>query len=183
MSGLRRNDARLPASSAPPDRQAGSPEDFRELLRTSGITPGKPLHAILTTIHEASETALATVTDKARGLTPAAEKELVKRLVEVAADAMEREASAVVKRLDWRNLVLAVLIGAGLAGGGYWLGQRSRGDTVQAASFLGVLAENNSVRELEAHCRAHAYQQGGGVACQLPPLWLRHLTRETVNGR
>lgn len=149
------------------------PAEFEDLLREANITPTKPLHRILTTVHEATETALATVTDKARGLTPEAEKELVNRLVTVAADTMEREGAAVVRRLDWRNLTLAVLVSLGFAGGGYWLGQRSHDDGVQAASFLGVLAENNSIRELEAHCRAHAYSEKNGVACELGPVWVR----------
>jgi hypothetical protein len=163
-----------PPPPAPPGHEPPrTAEDFRFLLLSAGITEQKPLFQILVTVHEAAETALATVTDRARGLTPEAERDLVKRLVEVAADTMEREGERVVRRLHWRNLALAVLIGAGLAWSGFWLGQQSHDDTVQAVSFLGLLTENNSIRELEAHCRANAYQQGDGVACQLPPVWVR----------
>jgi hypothetical protein len=44
---------------------------------------------VLTTIHEASEAALATVTERSRGLTSEGERDLVQRVAERAGYAVE----------------------------------------------------------------------------------------------
>lgn len=150
-----------------------SPQDFRALLAASGITEGKPLYSVLLTIHEASETALATVTDKARGITSEGEAQLIARVVTAAGDATEREAARLVRRLNLRNLALLVSLGLALIGGGFYAGTRFAVAEAEGAAFMATVAALNSDADLLKACKASAYRQGGGVACVLPPVWVQ----------
>ena len=58
---------------------------FREQLRAAGITPTKPLHAVLTTAFDTALAAQESVKGGARGLTPEGERELIRRVTDAAA--------------------------------------------------------------------------------------------------
>jgi hypothetical protein len=148
----------------------GQSASLRALLAASGIVEGKPLYAVLTTIHEASETALATVTDKARGLTSEGERELIQRVVTAAGDATEREAARIVRRLSLIHMAMLVTVGLALGGGGFYAGSRFAVGAANGASFMANVAALNADSSLEVACRKSAYKQGDGVACVLPPV-------------
>jgi hypothetical protein len=156
-------------------------EGFLARLTAAGITPDKPLHGVLLTVHEAAETALATVTDKARGLTPEGEAALIARVSREAADAAEGRVERLVRRLDARSAGLAALSGLLLLGAGYgigrWDGARVGAAALESAAFLAQLAEMNDVRALREHCRRTGYAQARGTACQLPPVWIARQER------
>jgi hypothetical protein len=76
-----------------------SPADrFREQLRAAGITPEKPLHAVLVTTFETALAAQQAVGSGARGLTPEGERELIRRVTDAAAESTEREVERIVRR-------------------------------------------------------------------------------------
>ncbi len=173
MPRMRKDGGRVSAQNPPGDGTAGVSQDFRTLLAASGITETKPLFAVLWTIHEAVETALATATDQARGITAEGERELIQRVVTVAGDATEREAARLVRRLDLRNVALLVTLSVALCGGGFYAGKQFAVGAANGASFMANIAALNSDADLVRACKASAYQQGDGVACMLPPVWVR----------
>src|SRR4051812_44959692 len=99
---------------------------YRETLRKAGITPEKPLHAVLVTTFQTALAAQESVKGGARGLTPEGERELIRRVTDAAAEGTEREAERIVRRFDLGLAVkvaiaLAVFALAGAAGGD-WVG-------------------------------------------------------------
>lgn len=158
-----------------------TPQEFRAVLAKAGITENKPLFPILVTIHEAAETALATVTDKARGLTPEGERALIDKVGGEVATVAEREVERLVGRADLRRALQfaaagLVLLSAGY-GAGRWDGQRQGAAALEGAAFLAQLAEMNDVRALRVHCQRTGYAQARGTACQLPPVWIARQER------
>ena len=158
-----------------------TPEAFKAALAKAGITPDKPLFAVLSATYEAAETARDTVTDKARGLTPEGEAALIVRVSREAADAAEGRVERMVRRFDVRSAGLAALSGLLLLGAGYgigrWDGARVGAAALESAAFLAQLAEMNDVRALREHCRRTGYAQARGTACQLPPVWVARQER------
>jgi hypothetical protein len=154
-----------------------TPEEFKAALAKSGITPDKPLFAILYATYEAAETARDTVTDRARGLTPEGESALIERMSREAADATEAKVERPTRRVTLRSMGLFALAGLCLAGIGYgvgrWDGMRQGAHALEGAAFLATVAEMNDLRALRQHCQQHSYQQANGTACNLPPVWIR----------
>ena len=173
MPEMRKDAGRMSAQGPAGDGPERVSRDFRALLTASGITETKPLFAVLWTIHEAAETALATATDQARGITADGERELIQRVVTAASDATEREAARLVRRLHLRNLALLVTLGVALCGGGFYAGTRFAVAEAEGAAFMATVAALNSDADLLKACKASAYRQGGGVACVLPPVWVQ----------
>jgi hypothetical protein len=140
---------------------------FREQLRAAGITPTKPLHAVLTTAFDTALAAQESVKGGARGLTPEGERELIRRVTDAAAESTEREAERIVRRFD---LGLAVKVALALAffalaggAGGYWLGMKEVQVTERriAAAFAdgpstakrwAELMDNNDLNAALARC-------------------------------
>jgi len=160
---------------------------YRETLRRAGITPDKPLHAVLVTTFETALTAQESVKGGARGLTPEGERELIRRVTDAAAESTEREAERIVSRFDLGLAVkvaiaLAVFALAGAAGG-YWLGMKEVQVTERriAAAFAdgtgtakrwAELMENNDLNAALSRCTGNQITViAGRRACSVP-LWL-----------
>ncbi|WP_132294145.1 hypothetical protein [Roseicella aquatilis] len=152
------------------------PEGFAARLTAAGIPPDKPLHGVLLTVHEAAETALATVTDKARGLTPQGEAELIARVSREAADAAESRVDRMVRGFSLRTALLAAFGGLVLLGAGYavgrWDGVRVGAQGIEGSVFMAQIASLNDARALAQRCRETQRQAQGGTACDLPPVWV-----------
>jgi hypothetical protein len=105
-----------------------------------GITSDKPLFAVLFTTYEASEADHATVTDRARGLTPEGEVALIKRMSCETADATDAKADRLVRGFDLCTALLAKGFGMVLPSGGHWWRHRQSGITSAhiRSSFLVV---------------------------------------------
>ena len=160
---------------------------YRETLRKAGITPEKPLHAVLVTTFETAFAAQESVKGGARGLTPEGERELIRRVTDAAAESTEREAERIVRRLDLGLAVKAAVVLAcfALAGGagGYWLGMREVQVTERriAAAFTdgtgtakrwAELMENNDLDAALSRCTGNQVTViAGRRACSVP-LWL-----------
>jgi hypothetical protein len=158
---------------------------YRETLRRAGITPDKPLHAVLVTTFETALTAQESVKDAARGLTPEGERELIRRVTDAAAASTEREAERIVRRFDLGLAVkvaiaLAVFALAGAAGG-YWLGMKEVQVTerrITAAFADGTakrwaeLMENNDLNAALARCSGNQVIVTAGRRACAVPLWL-----------
>jgi hypothetical protein len=162
-------------------------DHYRETLRRAGITPDKPLHAVLVTMFETALTARESVQGGARGLTPEGERELIRRVTEAAAGSTEREVERIVHRFD---LALAVKVATALAcfalggaAGGYWLGMKEVQVTERrlAAAFANGtgtakrwadLMENNDLNAALTLCTGNRITiTSGRRACSVP-LWL-----------
>lgn len=92
-----------------------------------GITSDKPLFAVLFITYEAAETVHATVTDRARGLTPEGEVALIERVSRETADATDAKADRLVRGFDLCTALLAKGFGMVLPGGGHWWRHRQSG--------------------------------------------------------
>jgi len=160
---------------------------YRETLRRAGITPDKPLHAVLITTFETALTAQEAVKDGARGLTPEGERELIRRVTDAAAESTERRAERIVSRL---HLGLAVKVAIALAvfalaggAGGYWLGMKevqvterriaaAFADGAATAKRWAELMENNDLNAALARCTGNQVTVTAGRRACLVPLWL-----------
>lgn len=118
-------------------------------LAAAGITPDKPLHAVILAVHEAAEAARDAARG-ARGLTPEGEAALIRQI--------DRRVDARLSALPRAHLLRTGLLGAAalfavavLSGlGAYAVGHSRGGDTRVAA-----LCQGAAVRE----------QPTGGTAC------------------
>jgi hypothetical protein len=160
---------------------------FREQLRAAGITPDKPLHAVLTTAFDTAVMAQKSVKGGARGLTPEGEQELIRRVTDAAAESTEREAERIVRRFDL-GMVLKVAMALALfalagGGGGYWLGMRevqvterriaaAFADGTATARHWAELMENNDLNAALARCTGNQVTVTAGRRACLVPLWL-----------
>lgn len=146
-----------------------TPAEYAVLLDRAGITPDKPLHAVMTAAFEQSQ--------GARALTPEAEKNLVARVVAAVRSGAEQAGAQAYRQ--WRLRTWAILAAAGVVVGvggiaaGRMMSQDSRSAAAAGASFVAQVAALNDAEAMRAYCVAHAYQQEGGTACQLPPVWIR----------
>jgi len=165
---------------------------FREQLRQAGITPDKPLHAVLVTAMETARQAGEAVRGGARGLTPEGEAELVRRVgaeaAREAARGAERQARRLVCRLDAGLALVAALalvaVGLGGAWVGYGIGRAQvevTGRAVAATFRDGAgsaeawlrLMRHNDIQAALAKCRDRGAVRvvAGRTACAVP-LWL-----------
>jgi hypothetical protein len=157
---------------------------YRETLRKAGITPDKPLHAVLVTTFETALTAQESVKDGARGLTPEGERELIRRVTAAAAESTEREAERIVSRFDL-GLVLKVAIALACfaLAGGYWLAMKEVQVTERriAAAFAdgagtakrwAELMENNDLNAALARCTGNQVIVTAERRACAVPLWL-----------
>lgn len=160
---------------------------YRETLRKAGITPDKPLHAVLVTTFETALTAQESVRGGARGLTPDGERELIRRVTEAAAESTEREVERIVHRFD---LGLAVKVAIALTcfalgggAGGYWLGMKevqgterrlaaAIADGTGTARRWAELMENNDLNAALARCTGNQVTVTAGRRACSVPLWL-----------
>lgn len=78
-----------------------APLSFEEQLRRANITPDKPLHAVLTTVMQASSEAQS------------------KRVAELAVAAVQRELDRMLWRARLVVFIRGMIVGAALLGAGY----------------------------------------------------------------
>jgi hypothetical protein len=116
-------------AAAPAPRPALEP-DFEGRLRLAGITPDKPLHAVLTEVHAAA----AASREAAGGLSPEGERQLMERVSRSIDGLVERRT----RRIGWAvGLAGACVLVLGMAAAGsmgYWLGHRSGAAETAAVS-------------------------------------------------
>jgi hypothetical protein len=162
-------------------------ERYRETLRTAGITPDKPLHAVLVTTFETVLSAQESVHGGARGLTPEGERELIRRVTEAAAGSTEREVERIVHRFDLalavKGAVALACFALGGAAGGYWLGIKevqvterrlaaAFSDGAGTAKRWADLMENNDLDAALARCTGDKVVVAAGRRACSVPLWL-----------
>ena len=117
----------------------------------------------------------------ARGLAPEGERELIARLSETAISVVERD----LDRMNWRSKLAAgfkgALIGAGLLAlgfaGGRYFDRGGQARALEGAAFMAQIASLNDLRVLQEQCNRTARQQTNGMACDLPPVWVRRTGR------
>jgi hypothetical protein len=153
-----------------------TPETFRDALARSGITPEKPLYPVLLTVWEAAEIARA-ATDGARGLTAEGERALIDKVGGEVAIVAEREVGRLVGRLDLRRALQSAALGLVLLGAGYgvgrWDGERQGAAAIEGSVFLAQIAALNDARHLAQRCRETQRPTQGGMACELPLVWVK----------
>jgi hypothetical protein len=154
-----------------------TPEAFRDALARSGITPEKPLYPVLLTVWEAAETTRTAATDGARGLTAEGERALIDKVSGEVAIVAEREVERLVGRLDRRRALQWAALGLVLLGAGYgvgrWDGERQGAAAIEGSVFLAQIATLNDARHLAQRCRETQRPTQGGMACELPLVWVR----------
>jgi hypothetical protein len=143
----------------------------------AGMEEDSPLRLALVTVMETAETASEAVRGGARGLTPEGEADLIQRVSQAAAVATQREAARIVRRSGVTTAAMLAVAGLLLAGAGYgvgrWDGARQGAAAVEGAAFLAQVAALNDARAMADKCRRTQRQEKGGVACDLPPVWVR----------
>jgi hypothetical protein len=142
----------------------------------AGMRPDSPLRAALLTTTEAA-VAAREAAGGARGLTPEAERDLIRRVVEAAAAGAEREVARLSHRVELRTGAALAVAALFLLGGGYAVGrwdatEGPRIEALRGVAFLTGVAELNDIGALRLYCERNAYQQGGRLACDLPPVWV-----------
>ena len=82
-------------------------------------------------------------------------------------------------RFGFTTAAMLAAVGLLLGGGGYglgrWDGARRSGvvvDAVAGATFLARVAALNDPRAMAEKCRLTRRREKGGVACDLPPVWV-----------
>jgi hypothetical protein len=82
-----------------------------------------------------------------------------------------------VRRSGVTTAAMLAVAGLLLAGAGYgvgrWDGARQGAAAVEGAAFLAQVAALNDARAMADKCRRTQRQEKGGVACDLPPVWVR----------
>ena len=143
----------------------------------AGMEEDSPLRLVLVTVMETAEQAREAVRGGARGLTPEGEADLIQRVSQAAVVATQREAARIVRRSGFVTAAMLALAGLLLAGAGYgvgrWDGARQGAAAVEGAVFLAQVAALNDARAMAEKCRRTQRQEKGGVACDLPPVWVR----------
>lgn len=149
-------------------------EDVHGWCERAGMRADSPLRAALLATFQAASAAREAA-GGARGLTPDGEAALVRRVSEAAAVGAEREMASLSRRIDLRTSTLLALAALLLLGVGYAIGRwegTARAAGSAGASFLASVAELNDAVALRRHCERTAYDQSGGRACTLPPVWI-----------
>jgi hypothetical protein len=143
----------------------------------AGMEEDSPLRLALVTVMETAETASEAVRGGARGLTPEGEADLIQRVSQAAVVATRREAARIVRRSSFVTAAMLAVAGLLLAGAGYgvgrWDGARQGAAAVEGAAFLAQVAALNDARAMADTCRRTQRQEKGGIACDLPPVWVR----------
>jgi hypothetical protein len=143
----------------------------------AGMEEDSPLRLALVTVMETAEQAREAVRGGARGLTPEGEADLIQRISQAAVVATQREAARIVRRSGVTTAAMLAVAGLLLAGAGYgvgrWDGARQGAAAVEGAAFLAQVAALNDARAMADKCRRTQRQEKGGVACDLPPVWVR----------
>jgi hypothetical protein len=143
----------------------------------AGMEEDSPLRLALLTVMETAEIASEAVRGGARGLTPEGEADLIQRVSQAAVVATQREAARIVRRSGVTTAAMLAVAGLLLAGAGYgvgrWDGARQGAAAVEGAAFLAQVAALNDARAMADKCRRTQRQEKGGVACDLPPVWVR----------
>lgn len=151
--------------------------DFLDLLRRAGIDETKPLHTVLLASYDAATQAREAIGTGARGLTPEGEADLIRRVALAATAATEREAARIVRRSSFTTAAVLMVAGLLLAGVGYgvgrWDGQRQGMAAFEGATFLAQVAALNDARAMAEKCRQTRRREAGGIACDLPPVWVK----------
>lgn len=154
-----------------------TPEAFRDALVRSGITSEKPLYPVLLTVWEAAETAHMAATDGARGLTAEGERALIDKVGSEVAVVAEREVERLIGRFDRRRALQSAALGLVLLGVGYgvgrWDGGRQGAAAIEGASFVAQILSLNDPRLLAQRCRETQRTTQGGMACELPSVWVK----------
>lgn len=162
------------AAPSPAPAPVPTSEDVRGWCERAGMRADSPLRAALLATFQAASAAQEAA-GGARGLTPDGEAELVRRVTEAAAAGAEREVASLARRIDFRTSALLGFAALLLLGGGYAVGRwegTARVAGSAGASFLASVAELNDAATLRRHCERTAYDQSGGRACTLPPVWI-----------
>lgn len=148
-----------------------------EYCARAGMEKDSPLRLALITAVEAAEAAGEAVRGGARGLTPEGEAELIRRVSREVTIATWREASRIASGIGLATAAMLAVAGLLLAGAGYavgrWDGMRQGAAAVEGAAFLAQVAALNDARALADGCRRTERQEKGGIACDLPPVWVR----------
>jgi hypothetical protein len=156
---------------------SGGVKRVETFCANAGMEEGSPLRLALVTVMETAETASEAVRGGGRGLTPEGEAELIHRVAQAATVATQREAARIVRRSDFTTAAMLAMAGLLLAGAGYgvgrWDGMRQGAAAVEGATFLAQVAALNDARALADRCRRTQRQEKGGIACDLPPVWVR----------
>jgi hypothetical protein len=143
----------------------------------AGMEEDSPLRLALITAVETAEMASEAVKGGARGLTPEGEADLIRRVSRAATAATEREAARIVRRSSFTTAAVLAVAGLLMAGVGYvigrWDGARQGAAAVEGAAFLAQVAALNDARAMADKCRRTQRQEKGGIACDLPPVWVR----------
>ena len=143
----------------------------------AGMEEDSPLRLALVTVMETAEKASEAVRGGARGLTPEGEADLIQRVSQAATVATQREAARIVRRSGFATAAMLAVAGLLLAGAGYgigrWDGARQGAAAVEGAAFLAQVAALNDARAMADKCRRTQRQEKGGIACDLPPVWVR----------
>ncbi|GEO42831.1 hypothetical protein SAE02_69790 [Skermanella aerolata] len=156
---------------------SGGVKRVETFCANAGMEEGSPLRLALVTVMQTAETASEAVRGGARGLTPEGEAELIHRVAQAATFATQREADRIVRRSSFTTAAMLAMAGLVLAGAGYgvgrWDGARQGAAALEGATFLAQVAALNDARVLADKCRRTQRQEKGGVACDLPPVWVR----------
>jgi len=154
-----------------------TPREFRDTLKAAGIEESKPLYPVLMTVWEAAETAHAAVADGARGLTAEGERALIDKVGGEVAAVAEREVERLVGRLYLRRALQFAVLGLIVLGAGYgvgrWDGERQGAAAIEGASFVAQILSLNDARLLAQRCRETQRPTQGGMACELPLVWVK----------
>ncbi|QQP93213.1 hypothetical protein IGS68_29270 (plasmid) [Skermanella sp. TT6] len=143
----------------------------------AGMEEDSPLRLALVTVMDTAETAAEAVKGGARGLTPEGEADLIRRVALAATAVTEREAARIVRRSSITTAAVLMVAGLLLAGVGYgvgrWDGQRQGVAAFEGATFLAQVAALNDARAMAEKCRQTRRREAGGIACDLPPVWVK----------
>lgn len=154
---------------------SGIPSQVAAYCDQAGMRSDSPLRLALLATCEAAEAARSAAAG-ARGLTPEGEAALVRRVAETAAESARQETAGLAAQLQRRTALIAsgaalALLGIGFLGGRW--SDTGQVQALQGAGFIAQIAEANNPQALREHCLAHAFAQGSGTACTLPPVWIR----------
>jgi hypothetical protein len=156
---------------------SGGVKRVESFCANAGMEEGSPLRLALVTVMETAETASEAVRGGARGLTPEGEAELIHRVAQAATVATQREAARIVRRSGFTTAAMLAIAGLLVAGAGYgvgrWDGARQGAAVVEGATFVAQVAALNDARALADRCRRTERKEKGGIACDLPPVWVR----------
>jgi hypothetical protein len=156
---------------------SGGVKQVEAFCVNAGMEKDSPLRLALLTVMETAEQAREAVRGGARGLTPEGEAELIQRVSQAAVVATQREVARIVRRSSFATAAMLTVAGLLLAGAGYglgrWDGARQGAAAHEGAVFLAQVAALNDARVMAEKCRRTQRQEKGGIACDLPSVWVR----------